>query len=99
MINAGNASTTRLSDTALENMLSFLKVHYGSSSSAYSFDAEAKRALENARSKIAIAINTSLNHFYLTSCGSESNSWVISSDINGHSGAKQLQCTGQITSV
>lgn len=52
MINADNASTTRLSDTALEKMLPYLREQYGNTSSAYSFGTKAKRAIENAGSQL-----------------------------------------------
>lgn len=84
MIYADNAATTRISDSVFEKMLPFLKEQYGNASSQYSLGTKAKRAVEQARQQIAVAIGAEPSEIVFTSGGSESNSWVLSSVSNGH---------------
>lgn len=65
-------------------MLPFLKEQYGNASSQYSLGTKAKRAVEQARQQIAVAIGAEPSEIVFTSGGSESNSWVLSSVSNGH---------------
>ena len=58
-------------------MLPFLREQYGNASSQYSLGAIAKRAIEQARKQVAAAINAEPSEITFTSCGSESNSWVL----------------------
>ena len=84
MIYADNAATTRISDSVLERMLPFLQEQYGNASSQYSLGVKAKRAVEQARQQVAVAISSEPSEIVFTSGGSESNSWVLSSVSNGH---------------
>jgi cysteine desulfurase len=84
MIYADNAATTRVSDSVLEKMLPFLREQYGNASSQYSLGVKAKRAVEQARQQVAVAIGAEPSEILFTSGGSESNSWVISSVKKGH---------------
>lgn len=84
MIYADNAATTKVSDSVLEKMLPFLQEQYGNASSQYSFGIKAKRAIEQARQQVAIAIGAEPVEIIFTSGGSESNSWVLSSVASGH---------------
>jgi len=77
MIYADNAATTRISDRAFERMLPFLREHYGNASTQYSFGMNAKRAIEQARKQVAVAIGAESSEITFTSGGSETNSWVI----------------------
>lgn len=79
MIYADNAATTKISDSVLVKMLPFLQEQYGNASSQYSLGVAAKRAVEQAREQVAVAIGASHNDIVFTSGGSESNSWVLSS--------------------
>ena len=72
MIYADNAATTRMSKEAIEAMLPFMDKIYGNPSSPYSFGQEAKRALEDARSRIAFCIGAEAKEITFTSGGSES---------------------------
>ena len=76
-IYADNAATTRLSDYALEAMLPYLKDHYGNASSLYAIGRDAHQAVETARKKIASLINAGPMDIYFTSCGTESDNWVM----------------------
>lgn len=77
MIYADNAATTRISDNVLEQMIPFLKEHYGNASSQYSFGLVAKRAVDKARVQFASALNALPDEIAFTSGGSESNNWVL----------------------
>ncbi len=84
MIYADNAATTKLSDSVLKKMFPFLQEQYGNASSQYSLGVKAKRAVEQARQQVAVAIGAAPSELFFTSGGSESNSWVLSSVRNGH---------------
>lgn len=79
MIYADNAATTKISDNVLEKMLPFLCEQYGNASSLYSLGINAKRAIEQARKQVAVAIGAEHSEITFTSGGSEANSWVIRS--------------------
>lgn len=79
MIYADNAATTRISDGAFEHMLPFLREQYGNASSQYSLGVKAKRAVEQARKKVAAAIGAKASEIIFTSGGSEANSWILRS--------------------
>jgi cysteine desulfurase len=84
LIYADNAATTKISDSVFEKMLPFLQEQYGNASSQYSLGVKAKRAIEQARQQVAVAIGAEPYEIVFTSGGSESNSWVLSSVNNGH---------------
>ena len=60
MIYADNAATTKMSDKAIETMVSLMKDTYGNPSSLYEFGQKSKEVLEDARVKVANAIGA--NH-------------------------------------
>lgn len=78
-IYADNAATTRLSPAVLDAMMPYLTDVYGNPSSLYSVGGEAKKAVEQAREKIASYFNCKPNEIYFTSGGSESDNWAIKS--------------------
>jgi cysteine desulfurase len=86
VIYADNAATTKISNIAFIKMLPFLQEQYGNASGQYSLGTKAKRAIEHARTQVAVAIGASLNDIIFTSGGSESNSWVLSSVLFGDKG-------------
>ena len=59
MIYADNAATTRMSETAINTMVSLMQETYGNPSSLYFFGQKAKEVLEQAREDIAAAIGAS----------------------------------------
>lgn len=61
----------------LKEMLPYFSIEYGNPSSLYSIGRRAKRALEEARRKIANIINCKPNEIYFTSCGTESDNLAI----------------------
>lgn len=81
---ADNAATTMMSQTAKEAMMPYFDVIYGNPSSLYSFGQEAKAALEEARAKVAKALNADPKEIYFTSGGSEAdNQAIVSAAIVG----------------
>lgn len=77
MIYVDNAATTKISDSAFEKMLPFLREQYGNASSQYLLGAKAKRAVELARRQVSVAIGAEPSEITFTSGGSEANSWVL----------------------
>ena len=77
MIYADNAATTRMSDAAIETMVSLAKETYGNPSSLYEFGQIAKEHLEEARAKVAAAIGANPNEIIFTSGGSEADNQAI----------------------
>lgn len=77
MIYADNSATTKVKPEVLEKMLPFFEEQYGNPSSLYAFAYEAKRAVEDAREKVAAVIGAKSREIFFTSCGSESDNWVI----------------------
>ena len=84
MIYADNAATTKISDSVLDKMLPFLQEQFGNASSQYSLGTKARRAIEQARQQVAMAIGAEHSEIVFTSGGSESNNWVLSSVNKGH---------------
>ena len=76
-IYADNAATTELSQKAYESMLPYLLYEYGNASQPYSFSRNSKKALNESRATIAECIGALPEEIYFTSCGTESNNWVI----------------------
>lgn len=77
MIYADNSATTRVKPEVLEKMLPFFNEQYGNPSSLYAFAYDAKRAVEDAREKVANVIGAKSREIFFTSCGSESDNWVL----------------------
>ena len=67
-----HAATTMVNPAVLEEMLPYLKEKYGNPSSLYTLGREAKRAIEEARKRVADLLNCEPNEVYFTSGGSES---------------------------
>lgn len=79
MVYADNAATTALSQSAFEAMLPYLTNEYGNPSSIYAFGRNAKRAIEDAREKVASVIGALPEEIYFTSGGTEADNWAIKS--------------------
>lgn len=74
---ADNAATTKLSDTALQAMLPYLKDTYGNASSLYRIGQNAHHGVQAARETVAKVLNAETNEIYFTSGGSEADNWAI----------------------
>ena len=72
-----NAATTRIKDEVFEEMIPYLTKEYGNPSSIYTLGRNAKRALEEARRRVALLLNAKPEEIYFTSCGSESDNTAL----------------------
>lgn len=72
-----NSATTRVKEEVLNEMLPFLSIEYGNPSSMYGIGRSAKRAIEEARKRVASLINCKPEEIYFTSCGSESDNTAL----------------------
>lgn len=72
-----NAATTKTHPKVLEKMLPYLTDNYGNASSIHSFGRKARVAIEDSREFIADFINADPSEIYFTSCGTESNNFII----------------------
>lgn len=72
-----NSATTRVKEEVINEMFPYLSVEYGNPSSIYSIGRNAKRAIEEARRKVASLINCRPEEIYFTSCGSESDNTAL----------------------
>lgn len=72
-----HAATTPVRPEVLNSMIPFFGTEYGNPSSMYTIGRSSRRAVEEARSEIARAINAEKNEIYFTSCGSESDNMII----------------------
>lgn len=72
-----HSATTSVKEEVLREMLPYFSIEYGNPSSIYGIGRRSKRAIEEARRKVAIAINAKPKEIYFTSCGSESDNLAI----------------------
>lgn len=77
MIYFDNAATTAMSEVALNALMEVSKTYYGNPSSIYGFGRKTKDLLEESRRIIAGCIGAEPGEIYFTSCGTESDNWVI----------------------
>ncbi len=74
-----NSATTRIKEDVLNEMFPYLSVEYGNPSSLYSIGRSARKAVEEARKRVASLINCNPEEIYFTSCGSESDNTALKS--------------------
>lgn len=79
MIYADNAATTRMSETAVQAMVSAIRENYGNPSSLYTLGQQAREVLEEARKTIAELIGAKPEEILFTSGGSEADNQAIRS--------------------
>lgn len=72
-----NAATTKIKKEVLEEMKPYLEEQYGNPSSIYSIGRISKKAIDEARKKVASLINCNPNEIYFTAGGSESDNTII----------------------
>lgn len=82
---ADNAATTAVSDRVMEVMMPFFKEQYGNPSAVHSKGRESRRAVEEARKKIAECINCHPSEIYFTSGGTESDNIALFSALKQRS--------------
>lgn len=72
-----HAATTAVDEAVLKEMLPYFSIEFGNPSSMYGIGRNAKKGLEEARQRVAQAINAHPREIYFTSCGSESDNLAI----------------------
>ncbi|HJK08774.1 MAG TPA: aminotransferase class V-fold PLP-dependent enzyme, partial [Methanocorpusculum sp.] len=72
-----HAATTYAAPEVVEAMLPYFSEKFGNPSSVYGIGQENKVAVEEARAKVAAAINAEPNEIYFTAGGTESDNWVL----------------------
>lgn len=79
-----NAATTKVAPEVVEAMLPYFTEDYGNPSSIYNEGRTAKKAVENAREKVACAIGADPKEIYFTGSGSEADNWAIRSAVRAY---------------
>ena len=79
-----NAATTRLSRRALAAMLPYMEGEQGNPSSLHSYARSSRKALEQARSRIAGCLHADDGEIVFTSGGSEGNNYLLRGAIEGN---------------
>ncbi len=77
LVYADNSATTRLKPEVLNEMMPYLTEEYGNPSSIYSMSATPRKAIEDARVKVAAAIGAEPSEIIFTSGATESDNWAI----------------------
>lgn len=72
-----NAATTKLDGDVLNDMMPYLTDNYGNASSIYKLGKSSRKAVEEAREKVANILNCKPNEIYFTAGGSESDNTAI----------------------
>jgi len=72
-----HAATTKLNGDVLKEMIPYLTEEYGNPSSIYSLGRNSKKAIEDAREKVANIFNAKPQEIYFTGSGSESDNTAI----------------------
>lgn len=84
-----NAATTPMHPEVIEVMADCMRNVYGNPSSTHVFGREAKAQLELSRKKIAELLKVSPSEIIFTSCGTESNNFIIRSSVD-HLGVERI---------
>ena len=90
LIYLDNNATTQLDPSVIEEMLPFLKEHYGNPSSGYAFAARARKAVDFARERLAALLGCEPSEIVFTSGGTESNNAVINSALQSDPRGKHV---------
>lgn len=72
-----HAATTYVKDDVLEHMIPYFTKNFGNASSIYSLGRESKKAIEEAREKVAKAIHSDPKEIFFTGSGTEADNWAI----------------------
>ena len=72
-----NAATTKVNEEVLKEMLPYFTEGYSNPSAVYSFAAEGKKAVMEARNQVASVIGAKPEEIYFTGGGSESDNWAL----------------------
>lgn len=72
-----HAATTAVKQEVLEAMLPYFTEKYGNASSIYSLGRESKKAIEDARDRVAAALGAQSKEIFFTGSGTEADNWAI----------------------
>jgi cysteine desulfurase len=72
-----HAATTYVKPEVLNAMVPFFTEKFGNASSIYSIGRESKKAIEEARDKVAAALGAQSKEIFFTGSGSEADNWAI----------------------
>lgn len=72
-----HAATTKMKREVLESMMPYLTEKFGNPSTMYKYGIENKKAIDDARNKVAIAIGADEEEIYFTSGGSEADNLAV----------------------
>jgi len=72
-----HSATTYTKPEVLEEMLPVFNKYFGNPSSIYSYGREARKLVDNARIRVAKALNALPEEIYFTSGGSEADNWAL----------------------
>ena len=72
-----NAATTPMKKEVLDEMIPYFSEKYGNPSSVYSLGRTSKRAVEDARQKLAKTFGANEREIFFTGGGSEADNWAI----------------------
>jgi len=72
-----HAATTYVKPQVVEAMLPFFTEKFGNASSIYTIGRESKKAIEEAREKVAGAIGAQAREIFFTGSGTEADNWAI----------------------
>ena len=88
-----NNATTQLDPAVIEEMLPFLTRFYGNPSSGYEFGAQARKAIDRARERVALLLGCEAGEIVFTSGGTESNNAAINSALQIDPARKHIVTT------
>ena len=72
-----NAATTPMDSEVLESMLPFMREQYGNPSAIYSMGSSAKKAVNQAKRRIAAILNAKQEEIFFTAGGTEADNWAL----------------------
>lgn len=79
-----NAATTRMNEKVLAEMMPFFRETYSNPSAIYTFAAESRKAVDNARRQAADVIGANPEEIYFTGGGSESDNWALKAAVEAY---------------
>ena len=91
-----NAATTKVYPEVVDSMIPYFTEFYGNPSSIYTFAAESKKAIEEARENIAGFIGANPSDIYFTGGGSESDNWALKATAEAYSSKGKHIITSKI---
>jgi cysteine desulfurase len=72
-----HAATTYVKPEVLDAMMPYFTEKFGNASTIYSIGRESKKAIEEARDKVAMAIGAQSKEIFFTGSGTEADNWAI----------------------